>query len=102
VIVSNPLYSILNKCLKKIIDNGVIVISLLILVIHITMPRIEMMTKRGCNISQMDFYNINEYMHIAIVIIWIKTNDKNIQVKIIYKFNSTIEKEDPKLSKLKL
>jgi hypothetical protein len=64
-------------------DDGAIVISLLILVIHITMPRIEMMTKRGYNISRMDFYSIDGYMHTAVAITWIKTNDKNIRVKII-------------------
>jgi hypothetical protein len=38
---------------------------LLTLVIHITMPRINMMEKCGYRIVRLDFYNVHEYMHMA-------------------------------------
>ena len=73
VVCSNPPYSIITKLLKKMTDDGAAVISLLILNMHLTAPRLAKMEEAGYKLLSIKFININGWWSAARCI-WVHDN----------------------------
>ena len=89
IVVSNPPYSILEKLLTKMtgdgLGNGASVISLLILSIHLTAPRLQKIAKAGYNIQDIRFINIKGWWPAARVT-WVRwCSDEPVGISVKYK-----------------
>jgi len=82
IVVSNPPYSMLEKLITKMtgdgLGDGAAVISLLILSIHLTAPRLKKIEDAGYTIADIQFINIKGWWPAARVT-WVKSCYKPLQ-----------------------
>ena len=74
VVCSNPPYSMINKCLRKMARDGAQIISILGMTNHITTPRLHMMEDAGYKLIALDFYNVKGYMMTATAMTWVRND----------------------------
>jgi len=72
IVCSNPPYSMINKCLKKMTKDRAQIISILGMTNHITTPRLQMMEDAGYDLMALDFYNVKGYMMTATAMTWVR------------------------------
>jgi len=72
IVCSNPPYSMINKCLKKMTKDRAQIISILGMTNHITTPRLQMMEDAGYELMALNFYNVKGYMMTATAMIWMR------------------------------
>jgi hypothetical protein len=72
IVCSNPPYSMINKCLKKMTKDRAQIISILGMTNHITAPRLQMMKDAGYELMALDFYNVKGYMMTATAMTWVR------------------------------
>jgi hypothetical protein len=86
IVCSNPPYSMINKCLRKMARDGAQIISILGMTNHITTPRLHMMEDAGYKLMALDFYNVKGYMMTATAMTWVRNDIAGGEQTINFKY----------------